>query len=66
MTKDQRKATDEAIRNLGGLVKCAEHFGITLSAIGHWRVRGVPLKHLKMVVKQADVARERLRPDLYA
>lgn len=66
MKKDQRAATDLAIKKMGGLVKIAAHFDVTLSAIGHWRKRGVPLKHLKEIVKRSGVERERLRPDLYA
>jgi Putative antitoxin of bacterial toxin-antitoxin system, YdaS/YdaT len=66
MKKEQRAATDLAIKNMGGLVKTAARFSITLSAIGYWRQRGVPLKHLKAVVLEGKVAREKLRPDLYA
>lgn len=66
MKKEQREATDLAIKNMGGLVKTADRFSITLSAIGYWRKRGVPLKHLKDVVIEGKVSRERLRPDLYA
>lgn len=65
MTKEQRAAIDQGIDNLGGLVKAAAHFDITLSAIGNWRKRGVPNKRLKQFSEDGRVPRERLRPDLY-
>lgn len=66
MKKAQREATDRVIEAFGGLVKTAEHFGITVAAIGHWRKRGMPLKYLKEAVLKSGETREQLRPDLYA
>jgi hypothetical protein len=66
MKKAQREATDLAIKNMGGVTRTAERFGISAQAVGHWTKRGVPLKFLKVIVQRGKVARERLRPDLYA
>lgn len=66
MKKAQREATHLAIKNMGGPVKTAERFGISVQAVGWWSKRGVPLKHLKAAVQGGGVTRERLRPDLYA
>jgi len=66
MDKKQRKALDLAIDNLGGIVKAAERFGVTVSAIGYWRAKGVPFGRLKEVSEASGVSREQLRPDLYA
>ncbi len=66
MDKKQRKAIDLAISNLGGIVKAAERFKVTVSAIGYWRAEGIPIKRLKEVSQASGVAREQLRPDLYA
>lgn len=66
MTKDQRAALDEGIKKLGGLVKTAAHFKVTIAAIGLWRSRGLPNKRLRAFALATGVSRERLRPDLYA
>lgn len=66
MKKDQREATQLAIKNMGGAAKIAEKFDISAQAVGHWLKRGVPLKYLKTVSLAGNVLREKLRPDLYA
>lgn len=65
MTKDQRKALDEGIDNVGGFVKATEVFEVTAAAISNWRKRGLPNKRLKEFASKTGVSRERLRPDLY-
>lgn len=65
MNAKQLAATNLAIDNMGGIVQCAKIMGCTLAAIGFWRTRGVPKKHLKKVVKLGKVAGKLLRPDLY-
>jgi len=66
MKKAQRQATELAIKNLGGATSIAKRYGISVQAVGHWTKRGVPLKFLKEIAEEGRVARERLRPDLYA
>jgi hypothetical protein len=66
MTKAQRAAIDEGIKNVGGLVKAAARFKVTIAAIGNWRTRGIPNKRLKEFSEVTGVSRVKLRPDLYA
>jgi hypothetical protein len=66
MTKEQRAATNLAIKNLGGLSKAAARYGISVQGVQNWRTRGVPKERVKQVAKDSGVARERLLPALYA
>lgn len=66
MTKEQRAATNLAIKNLGGLSATADRYGISRQAVQNWRTRGIAQDRVKQVAKDSGVPRERLLPDLYA
>lgn len=59
-------ALNEAIDNLGGLVKAAKKLKVTIAAIDYWRRKGLPPERVRAVADLGGVKRERLRPDLYA
>lgn len=66
MKKQQLAATNQAIKNLGGLTKAAKRYKISIQAVQNWRARGVPQDRVKEIAADSGVARELLLPDLYA
>jgi DNA-binding transcriptional regulator YdaS (Cro superfamily) len=63
---EQLAALNLAIEKGGGIVKFASTLKVTLSAVQHWRKKGVPPKRVKPIEEATGVKREALRPDLYA
>lgn len=59
---------DKAARLLGGRPAMAEHLDVSVSAIGNWKTRGVPLEVCPVIERLTDrqVMRYHLRPDDWA
>lgn len=60
------EALNEAIDALGGPVKAAARWKVTLAVIYQWRKKGVPPLRVPLVSDTSGVDRKRLRPELYA
>jgi DNA-binding transcriptional regulator YdaS (Cro superfamily) len=59
------QALDAAARLVGGRKILADLLGVSVAAIGNWKVRGVPVEHC-FAIEQAtkgEVTRKDLRPD---
>jgi DNA-binding transcriptional regulator YdaS (Cro superfamily) len=65
-TTPQRAALDRAIKQAGGIVAAAEKLGVTVSAIGYWRKKGLPPERVREIETLTGVPRAELRPDLFA
>lgn len=57
-------ALDKAARLVGGRPTLASHLGVTVSAIGNWKTRGVPLENCMPIERATGglVTRRDLRP----
>lgn len=62
----QLRATNRAIKALGGITKTARRYGISIPAVQNWRTRGVPQERIKDIEADSGVPREELLPQLYA
>jgi DNA-binding transcriptional regulator YdaS (Cro superfamily) len=58
-------AIDRASRLFGGRARLAEHLGVSPSALGNWKVRGVPVEYCVAIEQATGSALTRidLRPD---
>ena len=65
MTKRYRDAAlIDVLAAIGSQSELARRLGVSRAAVCHWR--RVPLRHLRAIAEMSGIARERLRPDLYA
>lgn len=56
---------DTAIAHVGSGAALAKAVGVSPMAVSHWKVRGVPARHVLQIESVTGVARHELRPDLY-
>lgn len=48
----------------GGRAELANRLGVTVAAIGNWKVRGVPSEHCPLIEEITGIRCEELRPDV--
>lgn len=62
---DQCHPVDVASKLVGGRLKLAELLGVERSAIGNWKVRGIPAQHCQAMVRLTNgaVNLKQLRPN---
>ncbi|MBA6150106.1 transcriptional regulator [Pseudomonas putida] len=56
---------DTAIAQAGSGAALAKAVGVSPMAVSHWKVRGVPARHVLHIESVTGVSRHELRPDLY-
>ncbi|MGO0684837.1 transcriptional regulator [Pseudomonas fulva] len=56
---------DTAIAQAGSGAALAKSVGVSPMAVSHWKVRGVPARHVLHIESVTGVSRHDLRPDLY-
>lgn len=56
---------DTAIAQVGSGAALAKAVGVSPMAVSHWKVRGVPARHVLQIESVTGVTRHELRPDLY-
>lgn len=58
-------ALEKAIQVAGSAKALAKTLNLSPMAISHWRVRGIPSRHVIAIEAATGVSRQELRPDLY-
>ncbi|WP_325168049.1 transcriptional regulator [Pseudomonas haemolytica] len=59
------KAVEKAIRAAGSARALAKIQGVSAMAVSHWKIRGIPARHVISIEKATGVPRHELRPDIY-
>lgn len=63
MRHNRTSALYEVFAAYGNATKTAKALGVTKQAVAAWKV--VPFRHIKQIMDDTGLAREKIRPDLF-